>query len=173
MPPNISIAEKLWKDFSHSYGMKLQMDEQPLLSNKVYIYQALEKQKELLMFYRYKFFSLDPDGYGDDFRLITPCTEDLHISKLPFFKRIFQKEKIKVQTELSGNFDQELKDLLHYFFRTHSKLTIKSGEPEIYLPWDHQQQLLEIRTRRLPERIEELEQFRNLAIKLRQQLSAT
>ncbi len=171
MPPTKNNAEQIWKAFSYNHAMKLHVEEQPLLSNKVHIFQALEKHEELLIFYRYKFFSLDPDGFGDDFRLILPCNHFLHISRLPFFKRIFRKEKMEVQSNASESFNQELMAILYPFYSKYPGLVIRAREPDIELPWSNQQQLLEIRTARLPERIEELEQFRFLAIKLHQKLA--
>lgn len=166
---------KIWTDFTSKYNLELKDIDQHLIfvPSKKQTYSTVEIINDFKIYYKYVFYKLDLIDVGSDFRIAIPVETklDIIISRPNILIRTFKNKKITYPTdtiELDSSIENEIIQIFNNFNDLKIKLT------EIQVNSDSQIEnnttILELTTTQLPQDIEQIEELRELSIKILNEL---
>jgi len=159
----------IWKDFCSRYGLELKNTDQHLIINKKQTYSTIESLNNHRIYYKYVFFKLDSIDVGNEFRIAIPIETDvsISISRPNLLMRTVQNKKINYSTDsikLDSNTENEIIRLFNNFNDLKISLTkIQVNSDEQF---KNNTTILKLITKQLPQEIEQIEELRELSIKI-------
>lgn len=170
---NENRIEKMWHDFAKNQMATIHKEEQQLLifPDKRKVYSVSEIYNRQTIFYEYKFHSNDPIGGGSFFRIAIPIvTKNKFLIYRPsILRRILFKEKLKIRPINSIELNQKIANSLIKLFKYHPDIKIWLGVSNLAFNKPiviKNNILLEMHTKHLPVKYEELKCLRDVMLEL-------
>ena len=166
---------KIWTDFTSKYNLELKDIDQHLIfvPNKKQTYSTDEIINDFKIYYKYVFYKLDLINVGNDFRIAIPVETklDIIISRPNILIRTFKNKKITYPTD-TIEFESSIENEIIQMFNNFNDLKIKLTEIQVNSDSqiENNTTILELTTKQLPQDIEQIEELRELSIKILNEL---
>jgi len=159
----------IWIEFCSRYNLELKNTDQHLIINKRQTYSTVEIINGYRIYYKYVFFKFDTIGVGNEFRIAIPIETNisLSISRPSFLKHPLKKLKInysKDSIKLYSNTENEIIRLFNNF--KDLKISLTKIQVNSEDQFKNNTEILELITKQLPQEIEQIEELRELSIKI-------
>lgn len=168
---DLEKIHKIWIDFTSKYNLELKDIDQHLIfvPDKRQSYLTVEYYQDYIIHYKYVFHKLDPINVGNFFRIAVPIETELNfiISRPDILQRTFKNKKIALSTN-TFEIDNEIESRIIEIFNELKDLKIRLTKIEVNSDnqIENNTNILELTTKQLPQDIEQLEELRELGIKI-------
>ena len=166
---------KIWTDFTSKYNLELKDIDQHLIfvPNKRQTYSTVEIINDFKIYYKYVFYKLDLIDVGNDFRIAIPVETklDIIISRPNLLIRTFKNKRINYSIDiikLDNRIENEIIRLFNKF--NDLKISLTSIQVNSDSQIENNTNILELTTKQLPQEIEQIEELRELIIKILNEL---
>ena len=173
---DIDKIHKIWIDFTSEYNLELKDVDKHLIfvPNKKQTYSTVETINEFKIFYKYVFYKLDVIDAGNEFRIAIPVETESNfiISRPNILIRTFKNKKINYSTDrikLENNIENEIIQIFYNFKDLRISLIKIQVNSDDQI--ENNTNILELTTKQLPQDIEQLDELRELSIKILNELN--
>jgi len=170
---DLDKINKIWIDFCLRHNLELKEIDQHLIINKKQTYSTVETLNDFSIYYKYVFFKLDVIDVGNEFRIAIPIETKFNISlsRPNFLIRSFKNKKIDYSTDLiklDNNTENEIIQQFNNFNDLKISLTRMQVNSDYQIK--NNTDILELKTKQLPQDIEQIEELRGLCITILNEL---
>jgi len=163
-------AHEVWIDFASKYNLELKDTEQHIaFTTKRQIYSAIETTENFVIYYKFIIYEFNAIEAANIFRIAIPADleTNLFISRPNILLRIVQGKKVTILPD-TFTLDINIQNEIGRIYRNFKDLTIKLTRIEVNTDdqIENDTTILELKTKYLPVNIKQVEQLRELCIKI-------